>query len=161
MLQDQWDIPANAHLGDIVIAKFSNRKVWWQCHQCPDSHLHRWPARVKSRSYGAGCPQCAGQKLCRHNSLATIAPKVALLWDNVKNGCTADMVLAGSHKSCHWQCHSCQHEWTASPKSKVHCGTGCPKCNYKFNARRHPTFAQCQHPLLHDWDHQRNAAEGW
>lgn len=162
-LQCQWDVTANAHLGNVVIAKLSRKKVWWQCHQCPDGHVHRWQAMVFSRSYGAGCPQCAGRKLCRHNSLATVAPKVAQLWDSARNGCTADMTLARSNKSYHWQCHSCSHVWTARPNSKVVYGSGCPECSHKEKAkpRRRPTFAQCQHPLLHQWDHQKNADEGW
>ena len=161
-LQEQWDVTANAHLGNVVIAAFSGQKVWWQCRQCPDGHLHQWQANVASRSCGSSCPQCEGRKLCRHNSLVTVAPKVAALWDIVKNGCTADMVLAHSHNSSYWQCHSCGHEWTATPNVKVSYSTGCPKCNHNgwTRAGRHPTFAQCQHPLLSQWDHPRNAAEG-
>ena len=160
-LQQQWDVAANAHMGKIVISKFSKKKVWWQCHQCPDGHLHCWQATVGSRSKGSGCPQCEGRKLCKHNSLATVSPIVASFWDISRNGCTADSVLAYSHKMSHWQCPTCGHEWTAMPHKKVAIGTKCPVCSHQSRDRqKHPTFTQCQHPLLAEWDHQQNAAKG-
>ena len=163
-LQQQWDHAANLHLGDIVITKFSGRTAWWSCDQCPDGHPHRWQAVIDRRSRGAGCPQCSGRKLCKHNSLATLAPAVAAFWDSGKNGCTADMVLAGSNQPAHWHCSTCTHDWVAKPASKTHDNSGCPKCNQGAPGKRrmkHPTFAHCQHPLLAEWDHDRNTRDGF
>ena len=162
-LQKQWDHAANLHLGNIVITKHTRRKVWWICDQCPDGHVHQWIASVSNRTYGTGCPQCANVQLCKHNALATRAPAVAALWDDAKNGCTADIVIAGSHMMAHWRCNVCSHEWTARTSYKVYSSTGCPKCNQGAPGRRrqkHPTFTECQHPLLAEWDHAKNAAEG-
>ena len=115
---------------------------------------------MHSRSSGAGCPQCSNRKLCKHNSLATVAPKVAKLWDVTRNGCAADNVLAHSHKRSHWQCPECGHTWVATPNSRVSNNSGCPKCNQATKHKRHPTFAECQHTLLAQWHHQQNAVEG-
>ena len=149
-------------MGNAVITKFSNKTVWWKCSQCPDGHLHQWQARVSHRSRGTGCPQCAGKKLCKHNSLATKAPSVAAYWDIAKNGCSADMVLAHSNHPAHWRCDVCKHAWITTPNSKVMSNSGCPNCNTGRGQprKRQPTFAACQHPLLAEWDHACNAADG-
>ena len=39
-LQKQWDHAANAHLGNILIAPHTNKKISWTCDQCPDGHPH-------------------------------------------------------------------------------------------------------------------------
>ena len=56
-LQQQWDHAANAANAYLGIKPQSNRKVWWNCDQCPDGHLHRWEAVVQNRSNGSGCLQ--------------------------------------------------------------------------------------------------------
>ena len=156
-LQQQWDVAANAHLGDIVITPHSNRKVSWTCDQCPDSHLHSWSASVTSRSNGSDCPQCIGRKVCRHSSLATKAPWAAAQWDYEANDGTPDTVVAQSNKTAHWLCDACNHKWTASTHRRVSRGTGCPECaRFKKTWTKRPTFAN--HPLLAEWDHKRNAA---
>ena len=80
-LQKQWDHARSDHLGNTVIKPYNNQKVWWTCDRCPDGHLHSWSATVNGRSRGSGCPQCIERKVCKHNSLATKAPKVAAQWD--------------------------------------------------------------------------------
>ena len=151
-----------------MITPGSRRKVWWLCNQCPHGHPHNWLSRVDNRSHGNGCPQCSGRKVCKHNSLATIAPQAAALWDFAKNSCTPDDMTAYSHSRAHWKCRKCGHDWDAHIDSVVVHKTGCPQCNAggvpqadgsRLRAK-HPTFEQCQHPLLAEWDHQRNAAEG-
>lgn len=151
------------HLGNIAISKFADRKVAWTCDQCPDGHPHKWTATVNSRSNGAGCPQCKGGKLCKHNSLAAVAPASAAYWDIQKNGCTADMILANSSAPAHWHCSNCKHDWITRPNRKAQRHSRCPNCtsgNRRTN-QKHPTFVQSQHPLLAEqWDHERNAADG-
>ena len=164
-LQQQWDHAANAHLGNIVIKPHSSRrKVWWTCDQCPDGHLHSWEATVSHRTAGTGCPQCSSHKVCKHNSLATKAPKVAAQWDYEANDSTPNDVVAQSNTSVGWRCDVCGHPWTATIDSRVSkLKTGCPQCcnNTKTNKRiKHPTLAECQNPhskaVLAEWDHERN-----
>ena len=167
-LQQQWDHAANAHLGGIVIRPYSSKSVWWGCNQCPDGHLHQWQATLHSRSKGARCPQCAGRKVCQHNSLATKAPDVAKHWNYSKNSLTPNTIIANSRIRVEWSCDVCGHEWTTSPKSRVKGNHGCAQCNAGGRSladgtkprNKQPTFAESKHPLLAEWDHSRNEARG-
>ena len=166
-LQQQWDHAANAHLGPIEITPYSNRKVWWTCDQCPDGHLHSWEATPNNRTRGRGCPQCSGRKVCKHNSLATKAPKVAAQWDFEKNAGTPDRVVAQSNKPVGWLCEVCGNTWSAAPDARVSKHKqGCPQCYDNTRGKnqiKHPTFAEAQEPrgkaLLAEWDHERNALQ--
>ena len=162
-LQMQWGHAANAYLGDIVITPQSNRKVGWTCDQCPDGHLHSWSARVANRTDGSGCPQCSGRKVCKHNSLATKAPSVALQWDFETNKATPDSVVAQSSRPTHWHCDACGHEWQAKISARVcKTKTGCPQCAITARTAKkvkHPTIAE-DPVLLAQWDHKRNAQQG-
>ena len=163
-LQKQWDHAANAHLGIVVITPYSHQKVGWICDQCPDGHLHSWSATVRSRANGSGCPQCSSRKVCKHNCLATKEASVAAQWDYAANDGTPDRVMAQSNQPAGWHCDACGHKWSATPASRVSKNrTGCPQCAREAHPKKktkHPTFAGCNHPLLAEWDHERNAAEG-
>ena len=161
VLQKQWDHAANSHLGDVLIKPHSHRKVWWQCHQCPDGHLRSWAATLYNRSRGPGA-QCSGKKVCKHNSLANKAPLVAAEWHPTSNNFRPEDVTASSNKSAVWQCQVCSHVWTAVIGQRVLGGTGCPECSRGFGRarKRYPSFAECNHPLLTEWDYSRNATLG-
>ena len=165
-LQRQWMHDRNKHLGSIALKPNSNRKAWWSCPDCPDGHSHIWEATVNSRTKGSGCPFCSGDKVCKHNSLATKAPEAALDWHRDKNlPFTPDTVTAQSHVRAHWCCSACRHEWQLRIDQKVR--RGCPQCAKAHVGRskdgtrqKHPTFASCSHSLLSQWDHGLNAMEG-
>ena len=161
-LQKQWDHARNAHLGNIVIRALSGQQAWWWCKNCPDGHLHSWSAVVRDRSNGNGCPQCSGRKVCKHNSLVTKAPEVAAQWDYKANSGTPESVVAHSSQICSWCCDVCGHKWSSAPMSRVRKDNvyGCPVCAMSKRRIRHPTFAECNHPLLAEWDYIRNAAQG-
>ena len=111
LLQLQWDHVKNAHLGSIVLRAHSNRKVWWNCDQCPDGHPHQWEAAVNARTRGTACPYCANKAVCQHNSLATKAPAIAPQFSDKDQG-TAHDYLVSSNKTVIWQCQH-GHEWEA------------------------------------------------
>ena len=138
--------------------------VSWRCDQCPDGHPHQWTARISKRTEGTGCPQCCGRKVCQHNSLATKAPWAAADWDFQANADlgTPEDIVASSHRRVHWRCLECKHSWIVSPGRRTHVKSGCPKCAVIFRAphKQHPTFADCQHQLLTEWDHVRNKIQG-
>ena len=161
-LQKQWDHAANAHMGNIVVKPKSGRIASWSCNACPNGYLHQWIAKVYARSNGTGCPQCSGRKVCKHNCLATVAPWAAAQWDYEANAAlgTPDTVVAHSHQPAGWHCQVCGHRWTATPNARVNMQSGCPKRAPKGTVTTHPTFAECQHPLLAEWDHTRNEACG-
>ena len=159
-LQQQWDHAANTHLGSIVIKSFSNKKVWWTCDRCPDGHPHVWLASISDRSRGSGCPYCTARKVCKHNSLPTKAPVIAAQWHPTKNISWPEQFTAYSHTKAQWLCPACNHTWSAAIGHRVG-GSGCPVCNNQSGKHiSHPTFAACKHPLLAEWDHQRNAEAG-
>ncbi|KAL3147907.1 hypothetical protein ABBQ32_002618 [Trebouxia sp. C0010 RCD-2024] len=162
-LQQQWHHARNAHLGNTVIKSYSRLQVWWCCDKCPDGHLHSWSASVQSRSNGSGCPQCRGKKVCKHKSLATRAPKAAAQWDYAANNGTPESVAAQSNQRLSWLCDVCGHKWHSALTSRVSKNNtrGCPVCKSAKKRTRYPTFAECNHPLLAEWDHIRNAAEGY
>ena len=166
-LQEQWDHAANAHLGNMDIKPHSHKKVWWTCDQCPDGHLHNWEAAVHNRTAGTTCPQCSGHKVCKHNSLATMAPLIAVKRDYKANVATPDSVLAQSNHAVAWHCDLCGDKWNASRNARV-CKNkrGCPKCGDSARRKKgvkHPTFAEWQSPhskaVLAEWDHERNAPQ--
>ncbi|KAL3158564.1 hypothetical protein ABBQ38_010783 [Trebouxia sp. C0009 RCD-2024] len=163
-LQQQWDHAANAQLGNIDIKPYSSKEVWWTCDQCPDGYRHSWSAQVQSRSRGNECPQCSGRQVCRHNSLATKAPWIAAQWDYEGNDGTPDDVVAHSWQMSRWHCKVCGRRWKATPAARVSKQADCKQCVNNANKgktkTKHPTFAECDHPLLAEWDRHRNAAQG-
>ncbi len=150
--------------GNVVIKPESGKKVWWTCNQCPDGHRHSWSAAVKNRTNGNGCPLCSGYAVCKHNSLATKAPLVAAQWDYEANDGTPDNVVAQSDQMVNWHCQVCGCKWKTTLHQRVgKKQSGCPQCADKARTKKktkHPTFAECNHRLLAEWDHKQNAAWG-
>ncbi|KAL3130456.1 hypothetical protein ABBQ38_008277 [Trebouxia sp. C0009 RCD-2024] len=93
-----------------------------------------------------------------------MAPLVAAQWDYEVNDGTPDSAVAQSHQPVGWLCDVCHGKWTATLNSRVGKNkAGCPHCYEAAKGdkkTKHPTFAECQHPLLAEWDHERNAAQG-
>ena len=129
-LQLTWDHKKNALLGEIIIKPKFDLKVWWRCDKCPQGHPHEWQARVKQRSTSteADCPYCAEKAVCRHNSLATLAPQLALDWDYAANKLTPHFHTWMAMKRVGWKCHVCGHEWVVSIYHRVSKKRGCPEC---------------------------------
>ena len=64
-------------------------------------------------------------------------------------------------------CTECGNQWSTTIQTRAMKGTGCPKCYRKRCGRRkdgsrrkHPTLAECNHALLSEWDHDKNAEQG-
>ena len=166
LLQSQWDHPRNAHLDNIVIRPHTNTKVWWTCSQCPDGHPHNWLAAPNSRSArkgrrDRGCPFCANQKICQHNSLHTKAPYLLPEWSEKNERSPHDFAFKSSMKAW-WQCE-CACEWEARISDRTGHGTGCPGCaavRTGSNRTRHPTLTESQHAMLQLWDWELNKEAG-
>ena len=162
-LQGQWHKELNVHLGNILIRPGSHRKVWWSCDECPDGLPHIWEAAVKNRTHGTGCPFCSGNAACQHNTVASRAPAVALLWDAKKNHpLSPAQVTVYSRKRVLWKCNVCHYESQAPVQTKVCVNSACPQCA-KANVgtrQKHTTFAAARHALLDQWHHDQNKAVG-
>ncbi len=50
----EWHPTLNGQLAPSDVRPGSHRKVWWLC-----ARRHEWPAPVKRRTKGHGCPQCS------------------------------------------------------------------------------------------------------
>ena len=76
-----------------------------------------------------------------------------------------DDVLAQSNHMANWHCSRCGCKWEATISTRVSKSkAGCPQCADVANIKKktkHPTFTECSHPLLAEWDHKRNAAQGY
>ena len=161
-LQKQWHHANNQHLGNIKVKPSSHLRVSWTCDQCPRGLHHEWLTTVCHRQgMDTQCPFCTNNKLCHHNSLATVAPSVAAYWDTVKNGVTADRVMARSHTRSHWLCPTCCHSWQAPVHNKTRTNSGCPKCSNRSKGHtRRPTLTSSNHPVMLEFDHSRNQKAG-
>ncbi|MFA5056227.1 MAG: zinc-ribbon domain-containing protein [Dehalococcoidia bacterium] len=121
-LAKEWHPTKNGDITPEKVTIHSGRKVWWICKKG-----HEWQATANTRSKDHGCPYCAGQAVCKDNSLATINPKLAKEWHPLKNGdLTPDMVTARANKKVWWICKK-GHEWQAVIYNREN-GSGCPFC---------------------------------
>jgi Zn finger protein HypA/HybF involved in hydrogenase expression len=110
---DGWD-PTKLTAGSKV-------KVTWKC-----PHNHKWKAMVKDRSFGYGCPVCAGRAVhVGFNDLATIRPELAAQAD----GWDPSTLTEFSYKKVRWKCQR-GHKWEARVSSRS-TGNGCPVCDGK------------------------------
>lgn len=166
-LRQEGNTERNQHLGNIQIKPHSSKVLGWICPEGTDDDPHCWDARVAQRTSGSGCPYCTGVKVSKANSLATVAPDVAKSWCYEKNKGTPQEYTFGSGYKATWDCTECGNQWSTTIKSRAANGSGCPKCYSKRHGRskdgsrrKHPTFAECDHPLLSEWDHDKNAEHG-
>eukprot|EP00891_Asterochloris_glomerata_P007587 jgi/Astpho2/7587/Aster-02492 len=162
-LQQEWDHAANAHLGSIIIAPRSRKKVWWSRGMCKTGQAHRWQASVDHRSGGTGCPYKTGRAVCPCNDVAHNHPEVAAEWDWEANGeRTPETVAAGSSIKAAWRCGLCGHRWSATVSLRTH-GTGCPQCarEARRSKTRQPSISIGAPHLLAEWDWEPNETHGW
>ena len=160
-LQQEWHPDNNALLGGIKVKPGSGRRVTWSCPNCPAGCPHIWQANVTNRTRGNSCPYCAGRTVCQHSSLATKAPSQVKYWNQDKNDKTPEQTLAGSGLRAEWTCPTCNHEWQGQVARRVQKDSGCPRCSSKLGRRStQPTFEAAQHPLLLEWDYERNSKDG-
>jgi hypothetical protein len=122
-LAKEWHVRKNATLTPKDVTPFSHKKVWWICERG-----HEWQAAVGHRTYGTGCPYCAGKLACDDNCLQTLNPKLAKKWHPIKNGkITPKDVTVGRNRKVWWICDK-GHEWEAVVANRNR-GAGCPYCS--------------------------------
>jgi hypothetical protein len=125
----QWHPDKNGNVTPANITSQANKKYWWRCDAGSD---HEWEASPGNRvGGGTGCPYCSGIMVSVTNSLASLAPEVALQWHPTGNGnVTPADVTSRTNKKYWWRCDAGpDHEWKASPDSRVGSGSGCPSCS--------------------------------
>jgi hypothetical protein len=123
-LAAQWDYSINTENIHTTTAH-SPKKVWWKCEKG-----HSWPATVKSRRKGNGCPYCAGHKaIPGETDLLTVAPNLAKEWDYGLNTVDITTVTLKSNIRAWWICEH-GHSWETAVCSRA-IGSGCPVCDGK------------------------------
>ncbi len=125
----EWHPTLNNETAYNVFPK-ATKTAFWQCLHHKD---HVWKARIIHRTLDKSkCPFCAGRKLCKSNSLATVYPNIAKEWHpTLNNNLTPDHVISGSRQKVYWQCINENHVWFASISERVKNkgnGSGCPIC---------------------------------
>ena len=93
----QWHPTKNGATTPADVVANSHKKYWFKCEAGPD---HEWEATLGDRvSKGTGCPCCANRKVSVTNSLASLKPAAAAMWDYEANSpLTPSCVVAGSTK---------------------------------------------------------------
>ena len=122
----EWHTGKNGDLTPDAVSYGSMKTVWWKG---PKGDDHQWRSVIANRTAGNGCPFCGGDRASGTNSLAALAPEVAVEWHPGKNGeLTPNQVTAGSGRIVWWKCRKGpDHEWRARVYSRVK-GGKCPCC---------------------------------
>ena len=169
-LLEEWDYEENSKL-DISpenISYGSGIIAHWICKECN----YRWPAQVRSRVRGNGCPDCYNQNRSNIASKARITTtlldycrnnlnKAYLLneWDyeeNNKLGITPENIAFKSNKKVFWVCSKDKrHKWEATIYSRVE-GSGCPVCAGQKVLAGYNDIATTHPELVKEWDYQKN-----
>jgi len=150
-LLEEWDNEKNGELKPEHITSCSEKKIWWRC-----SKGHSYLQRAHSRTYGGGCPYCAGKAvLPGYNDLFTMNPDFLNEWDEEKNlpYTPADFVLH-SNKKVWWRCEK-RHSWKAEI-NKRSAGTGCPCCAGKKILVGFNDLASMEPQIAGQWDYEKN-----
>jgi hypothetical protein len=122
------------------VSAASSEKVIWVCNKnttcdCP----HEWIVAPVSRisrnnsnkeNHITGCPFCARNIFCKHNSFKAKAPKKFLeQWHPTKNLSLKPYELSlNSHTIVWWKCREKGHEWQATCHERISRNSGCPYC---------------------------------
>ncbi|MFF7291122.1 zinc-ribbon domain-containing protein [Microbacterium sp. NPDC008134] len=117
----QWDPRNNGSPDQFTVS--SHEKVSWIC----DRH-HSWPATIKNRTSGCGCPYCAGKlPIPGENDLATLRPDLAAQWDPA-NALSPTQVTIGSGRKVTWRC-PCGYTWPSRVQTRTRRPHAhCPEC---------------------------------
>ena len=150
-LLTEWHPTKNGSLKPEMVAKSSNKKIWWQCKLG-----HEWLAKVSERSIGHRCPYCSGKKAWKgFNDLATENPELVSEWHPTKNAdLRPDMVTKGSGKKIWWRCRL-GHEWTATVDKRSG-GKCCPYCSGKKAWKGFNDLATANPELASEWHQSKN-----
>lgn len=149
LLIEEWDYEKN-EIHPSQATPGSDKKVWWKC-----GLGHSWEATIGSRSRGAGCPYCAGNRvLYGFNDLETQRPEVAKQWDCEKNLHPPSAFTFGSTKLAWWKCEL-GHSWEYEI-SKRSSGYGCPYCSGQRVLKGFNDLQTRNPKLAAEWDYEKN-----
>ncbi len=160
-LAQDWDFQKNDTLLPSMVAKGSDKKVWWKCNKCKQSYL----ASINKHTQGQGCPVCAGKKIVKGiNDFPTKYPVLLKEWHPYKNiNINPYNFSVKSSKKVWWLCPICGYEWQAPISSRT-AGYGCSRCGTTKSVERRKKLIieqngslQIKNPTLsNEWDYDAN-----
>jgi len=129
-LAKEWDPIKNGNWRPDSVTIYSNSKAWWLCNKG-----HSWDATISDRSYGNGCPYCAGKRvIVGETDLKTLRPDLCKEWDYEKNfPLRPEDVMSCTGQYIWWICEH-GHSWKAKLAARNN-GTRCPYCYGKTPVR--------------------------
>jgi len=139
----------------------SGKRVWLQCHGCPDcGEVHEWDASAIALTQWGGdivCPACESRSsFCSCRSVAA-NKRLAAEWH--EDNPSPAMVALGSNKKHSWRCMNaaCGHVWKVAPDIRSTMDSNCPECARKSNGKiKHDSLADDRPDLVPEWDEGRN-----
>lgn len=162
-LAEEWDTDSNSPITPESVSPGSHKKVWWVCRKCGN----RWPAEVKSRYSGQGCPECgrkaSGDTLRKNKILSGVKtfaeehPEIALEWHPTKNAPQLPSDYT-SHSGAMviWLCKKCGYEWPATINNRVGNGSGCPVCAGSVIMAGYNDLSTINPELASEWHPTKN-----
>jgi len=150
-LAKEWNYEKNDDVKPNMVKANSGKKVWWKCKEG-----HEWQASIDNRIRGRGCPFCGNKQVLKgYNDLATVNPKLAMEWNNEKNGdLKPDMVVANNSRKVWWKCKK-GHEWESSIINRNR-GTGCPFCASQQVLKGYNDLVTINPELAKEWNNEKN-----
>ena len=149
----QWDYENNGDETPDDVLPSSNKKYSWKCDICGQT----WITSVYTRtSKNTGCPFCAGRKPIKgKNDFATLHPELLCEWDFHQNTKLPEEITEKSNYRANWICAK-GHTWSATVKSRVLTGCGCPKCAGKVPIVGETDLATLRPDLAAQWNFEAN-----
>jgi len=117
------------------------------------------PARCDGKTCGTSYKNCGNKKLCIHNNLEILYPKISKQWNYELNKGTPRDYLPGSCVKAWWVCENVNcgcKTWQTNIQSRTRTSkdTGCYCCSGCFCPHNNLTTT---HPkMLDEWDYTRN-----
>lgn len=120
----------------------------WNCEKCNSIY----ESTVSNLIRGRRCSYCAGKKVNHTNSLESIYPSIAELWNN-DNPIKANQVNYGSDKKFLFNCYTCEEVHLSRIKDKVK-SPGCPYCS-GHRASNYNNISNNKE-VMEFWDFEKN-----
>lgn len=160
----EWHPEKNGNLKPSDFKPGSSTKVWWLCNKSKCSCVHQWETCIFDRIRGSGCPYCAHQKYCVHESLLGKFPQITSKWHPTLNGnLKPENFSLHSNIVVWWKCENvtecgCEHVW----KTKISHITSknassCPFCSVAPRVCCLHQSLLYKNPLLaNEWCYEKN-----
>ena len=151
-LKKEWMWDKNIDIDFYKITGGSGIYAWWRCSKCS----HEWKAKIANRTYGFGCPVCAGNIVHKGNRLINTHPEIIKDFHYFLNkNIVISNIAYGSDRKIWWICRKCGYEWRASPNKRTSDNTGCPTCSGQVVWDYNSLLYLCKR-LISEWDYSKN-----